>query len=53
VGYPERNKTKKNRSRRLLARLALTYCQTLPDIDQPLSGGSDHSCSNLETVLVP
>jgi hypothetical protein len=24
-----------------------------PDKDQPLSGGSDHSCSNLETVLVP
>jgi hypothetical protein len=24
-----------------------------PDIDQPLSGGSDRSCSNLETIMVP
>ena len=24
-----------------------------PDQDQPLSGGFDRSCSNLETVLVP
>jgi hypothetical protein len=24
-----------------------------PDQDQPLSGGSDRSCSNLETILVP
>jgi len=24
-----------------------------PDVDQPLSGGFDRYCSNLETVLVP
>jgi hypothetical protein len=24
-----------------------------PDQDQPLSGGFDRSCSNLETILVP
>jgi hypothetical protein len=24
-----------------------------PDIDQPLSGGNDRSCSNLETIMVP
>lgn len=24
-----------------------------PDVDQPLSGGNDRSCNNLETILVP
>lgn len=24
-----------------------------PDVDQPLSGGNDCSCNNLETILVP
>jgi hypothetical protein len=24
-----------------------------PDKDQPLSGGIDHGCNNLETILVP
>jgi hypothetical protein len=24
-----------------------------PDVDQPLSGGSDRWCNNLETILVP
>lgn len=29
------------------------YYNSEPDVDQPLSGGNDRSCNNLETILVP